>query len=117
MMKPSDGNMTVFQPVTSPSLYNLKLQGSLQRIRDNLIVVDTEQPDHKVPQPHMAPVEDLSQQEGLYGLAKRVVAVESLVFLSKQFDFMHSYLQHLQGDSPSLQQFFSQVHRGSQLTN
>jgi hypothetical protein len=52
---------------------------------------------------------DLTQQETLHGLAERVVAVESLVFLAKQLEFLHSYLEHLQGDSSFLQQFFSQV--------
>ena len=45
----------------------------------------------------------------LHGLAERVVAVESLVFLAKQLEFLHSYLEHLQGGSSFLQQFFSQV--------
>ncbi|KAJ9592435.1 hypothetical protein L9F63_015851 [Diploptera punctata] len=103
--------------VASPSLYNLKLQASLKRIQDNLIVLDTTEPDlehsvrssHKVPQPHVSPVVDLTQPENLHGLAERIVAVESLVFLAKQFDLMHSYLEHLQGGSTFLHQFFSQT--------
>lgn len=62
-----------------------------------------------MPEPHVSPVVDLTQQETLHGLAERVVAVESLVFLAKQLEFLHSYLDHLQEDSSFLQQFFSQV--------
>ncbi|PSN30261.1 Syndetin [Blattella germanica] len=105
------------QPIHTHSLYNLKLQASLKRIQDNLIVPDSvecevdheERGSHKIPQPHVSPIVDLTQQESLHGLAERVVAVESLVFLAKQFEFLQSYLEHLQGDSSSLQQFFSQT--------
>jgi hypothetical protein len=62
-----------------------------------------------VPEPHISPVVDLTQEETLHGLAERVVAVESLVFLAKQLEFLHGYLEHLQGGSSFLQQFFSQV--------
>ncbi|XP_069681255.1 syndetin isoform X2 [Periplaneta americana] len=107
-------------PVSSHSLYNLKLEASLKRIQDNLIVPDPSQlaesdSDHientrdKVPQPHISSVVDLGQQESLHGLAERVVAVESLVFLAKQLEFLQSYLEHLQGGSSYLQQFFSQT--------
>lgn len=106
--------------VSCHSVYNLKLQTSLKRIQDNLIVADssqlteadTQQTDsrrHKVPEPRISPIVDLTQQEMLHGLAERVVAVESLVFLAKQLEFLHSYLEHLQGGSSFLQQFFSQV--------
>jgi hypothetical protein len=49
------------------------------------------------------------QQETLHGLAERVVAVESVMFLAKQLEFLQSYLEHLQGGSSFLQLFFSQV--------
>lgn len=62
-----------------------------------------------MPEPHISPVVDLTQQETLHGLAERVVAVESLVFLAKQLEFLHGYLEHLQGGSSFLQNFFSQV--------
>ncbi|KAJ4430694.1 hypothetical protein ANN_19285 [Periplaneta americana] len=112
-------------PVSSHSLYNLKLEASLKRIQDNLIVPDPSQLAesdsdhientrdknllHQVPQPHISSVVDLGQQESLHGLAERVVAVESLVFLAKQLEFLQSYLEHLQGGSSYLQQFFSQT--------
>jgi hypothetical protein len=55
-------------------------------------------------------VVDLTQQETLHGLAERVVAVESVIFLARQLEFLQGYLEHLQGGSSFLQQFFSQVH-------
>lgn len=54
---------------------------------------------------------DLKKPEKLHGLAERIVAVESLVFLSKQYEFLQEYLEHLvpQTNRIILQQFFAQV--------
>lgn len=54
---------------------------------------------------------DLSKAETLHGLAERIVAVESLIFLSKQYQFLQDYLDYLvpQTNKIMLQQFFAQV--------
>lgn len=54
---------------------------------------------------------DLGKPETLHGLAERIVAVESLVFLSKQYLFLQEYLDYLvpQTNKIMLQQFFAQV--------
>ncbi|PNF39556.1 Syndetin [Cryptotermes secundus] len=105
-------------PVSFRSVYNLNLQTSLKRIQDSLVVPShlteaeqdqTERTVGEVPEPHISPVVDLTQRETLHGLAERVVAVESLIFLAKQLEFLHDYLEHLQGGSSFLQQFFSQT--------
>ena len=52
-----------------------------------------------------------SGREGLQGLAERVVATESLVFLAQQFELLHNHLEALipTAKKAFLQQFFSQV--------
>lgn len=59
----------------------------------------------------ISPMVDLKTPEKLHGLAERIVAVESLVFLSRQYEFLQEYLEHLvsQPNKVVLQQFFSQV--------
>lgn len=65
----------------------------------------------KVYKPVLSPMVDLNSGEKLYGLAERIVAVESLVFLSKQYEFLQEYLEYLvpQTNKIMLQQFFTQV--------
>lgn len=65
----------------------------------------------KVLKPYVSPVVNLTQPECLNGLAERVVAVESLVFLSKQYEFLQGYLEHLvqPANKKMLQQFYNQV--------
>jgi Protein of unknown function C-terminus (DUF2451). len=54
---------------------------------------------------------DLKKSETLFGLSERVIAVESLVFLSSQFQILHSYLECLLSDQTknTLHQFYTQV--------
>jgi hypothetical protein len=58
----------------------------------------------------MSVVVDLSSGETLHGLAERVVAVESLVFLADQFMFLKPYLEYLQPQSHTLHVLYNQVH-------
>lgn len=57
----------------------------------------------------MSEVVQLNSSETLYGLAERVVAVESLVFLADQFTFLKPYLEHLQPQSHTLHVLYNQV--------
>ncbi|CAG2172959.1 unnamed protein product [Oppiella nova] len=61
--------------------------------------------------PILSTVVDMSSAEGLYGLAERVVAVESLVVLSTQFQSLKPYVEELipQEKRHILQQYFNQV--------
>lgn len=61
--------------------------------------------------PSCSPMVDLTKPELLNGLAERVVAVESLIFLSKQYQYLQEYLEYLipQTNKILLQQFFAQV--------
>lgn len=54
---------------------------------------------------------DLQKPEKLHGLAERIVGVESLIFLSKQYEFLQEYLEYLVPPTNKimLQQFFAQV--------
>ncbi|KAL2080029.1 hypothetical protein ACEWY4_023822 [Coilia grayii] len=65
----------------------------------------------KVPSPHLSQMVVLTASGTLYGLAQRVVATESLVFLAEQFDFLQSHLDAMMPSAkkPFLQQFYSQT--------
>ncbi|XP_049824964.1 syndetin isoform X2 [Aethina tumida] len=103
-------------PVASNSLYSQELTITLKKISDNLIMENVEENEEnleeqgKVYKPVLSPMVDLNSGEKLYGLAERIVAVESLVFLSKQYEFLQEYLEYLvpQTNKIMLQQFFTQ---------
>ncbi|XP_035688646.1 syndetin-like isoform X2 [Branchiostoma floridae] len=101
-----------------------KLKTTLKRINDNLIlpedsmmpnlqqpVQQVEDRKDKVPFPHVSPVVDLTGTQNLYGLAERVVATESLVFLADQFEFLQPQLESVipPAKKAFLQQFYSQT--------
>ncbi|KAK6327847.1 hypothetical protein J4Q44_G00034930 [Coregonus suidteri] len=70
-----------------------------------------EERKEKVPSPHLSQLVVLTASETLYGLAQRVVATESLVFLAEQFEFLQSHLDTMMpaAKKPFLQQFYSQT--------
>lgn len=96
-------------------MYSAKLNVTLRRILDSLILdveEDAEEThNEKIPKPHLSPVVNLVNAETLHGLYERIVAVESLVFLSKQFEYLQGYLEHLvpTQNKMVLQQFYNQV--------
>lgn len=61
--------------------------------------------------PSCSAMVNLSNPEALHGLAARIGAVESLIFLSKQYQLLQEYLEYLlpQTNKIMLQQFFVQV--------
>uniref|UniRef100_A0A671TM05 VPS50 subunit of EARP/GARPII complex n=1 Tax=Sparus aurata TaxID=8175 RepID=A0A671TM05_SPAAU len=65
----------------------------------------------KVPSPHLSQMVVLTNSGTLYGLAQRVVATESLVFLAEQFESLQSHLDTMMpaAKKPFLQQFYSQT--------
>ncbi|XP_076349286.1 vacuolar protein sorting 50 isoform X2 [Tachypleus tridentatus] len=94
-----------------------KLRTTLKRIRENLILAESESDfgtdmrnKDKVPAPVLSTMVDLKSIEQLYGLAERVTAAESLVFLANQFEFLHPHLETFIPSSKKafLQQFCSQ---------
>uniref|UniRef100_A0A6P7FA09 Syndetin n=1 Tax=Diabrotica virgifera virgifera TaxID=50390 RepID=A0A6P7FA09_DIAVI len=103
--------------VSSTNLYSQELNMTLQRISNDLIlenvIIDEENQgrDGRVCKPSISPMTELKNPEKLNGLAERIVAVESLVFLSKQFEFLQEYLDYLvpQNFKGVLQQFFLQT--------
>lgn len=98
-------------------MYTIKLSSTLNRITDTLIQDNVQSEEQtatnrdKIVKPHLSPMVNLGQPENLHGLAERIVAVESLIFLSKQFEALQSYLEHLVSppNKKMLQQFFNQV--------
>ncbi|XP_062523224.1 syndetin-like [Corticium candelabrum] len=75
------------------------ITNTLDRISDSLFisqgVVTTPSDDVKVVQPCVSPLIDLSNANTLFGLSEREVAVESLVFLAQQFEFLQPHLESL----------------------
>ncbi|KAJ4928451.1 hypothetical protein JOQ06_016243, partial [Pogonophryne albipinna] len=65
----------------------------------------------KVPSPHLSQMVVLTNSGTLYGLAQRVVATESLVFLAEQFESLQFHLDTMMpaAKKPFLQQFYSQT--------
>uniref|UniRef100_A0A3P8YZQ8 VPS50 EARP/GARPII complex subunit n=1 Tax=Esox lucius TaxID=8010 RepID=A0A3P8YZQ8_ESOLU len=100
-------------------LISSRLRTTLNRIQESLIeMVGAAQPNaaftdrkEKVPSPHLSQLVDLTASGTLFGLAQRVVATESLVFLAEQFDFLQSHLDSMMPGTkkPFLQQFYSQT--------
>lgn len=94
-----------------------ELNITLKKISDNLILEIVSQEDidivhdGKILKPTLSSMVDLQKPEKLHGLAERIVGVESLIFLSKQYEFLQEYLEYLvpQTNKIMLQQFFAQV--------
>ncbi|KAM4539941.1 syndetin isoform 2-T2 [Odontesthes bonariensis] len=103
-------------------LISSRLRTTLNRIQENLIDMDpvgenagvhapAEDRKEKVPSPHLSQMVVLTNSGTLYGLAQRVVATESLVFLAEQFESLQSHLDTMMpaAKKPFLQQFYSQT--------
>ncbi|XP_077160534.1 syndetin isoform X2 [Paroedura picta] len=107
---------------TGLGLSSSRLRTTLNRIQESLIDVEmssdatgtltgTEERKEKVPSPHLSHLVVLTSGSTLYGLAERVVATESLVFLAEQFEFLQPHLDTVMppAKKPFLQQFYSQT--------
>ncbi|XP_067860613.1 syndetin isoform X1 [Heptranchias perlo] len=107
---------------TGLGLISSRLRTTLNRIQESLIDLEappetsgpltaTEERKEKVPSPHLSHLVVLNSTETLYGLAERVVATESLVFLADQFDCLQPHLDAMMPSAkkPFLQQFYSQT--------
>ncbi|XP_025830981.1 syndetin isoform X2 [Agrilus planipennis] len=97
--------------VSGTSLYSIKFSATLKRISDDLVTDETNHQNGKVLKPILSSIVNLSNPEDLNGLAERICAVESVVFLAKQYEFLQNYMEYLIPTSKkaSLQHFFSQV--------
>lgn len=107
---------------TGLGLSSSRLRTTLNRIQESLIDLEVssdaagtltaaEERKEKVPSPHLSHLVVLTSGNTLYGLAERVVATESLVFLAEQFEFLQSHLDTVMppAKKPFLQQFYSQT--------
>uniref|UniRef100_A0A665UDP3 VPS50 EARP/GARPII complex subunit n=1 Tax=Echeneis naucrates TaxID=173247 RepID=A0A665UDP3_ECHNA len=103
-------------------LISSRLRTTLNRIQESLIDMESvgeaagvhgpgEDRKEKVPSPHLSQMVVLTNSGTLYGLAQRVVATESLVFLAEQFESLQSHLDTMMpaAKKPFLQQFYSQT--------
>lgn len=80
--------------------HDICIKRSISRIKDNLFTdcyknatksVNTK----KIYSPNFDGTIDLNNENKLFGLSVRIVAVESLIFLKKQYEFFESYLQSI----------------------
>uniref|UniRef100_H3DK75 VPS50 EARP/GARPII complex subunit n=1 Tax=Tetraodon nigroviridis TaxID=99883 RepID=H3DK75_TETNG len=107
---------------SSLGLISSRLRTTLNRIQESLIDVEApgenagvhgpvEERKEKVPSPHLSQLVVLTNSGTLYGLAQRVVATESLVFLAEQFESLQAHLDAMMPSAkkPFLQQFYSQT--------
>uniref|UniRef100_A0A5F9DAY4 VPS50 subunit of EARP/GARPII complex n=1 Tax=Oryctolagus cuniculus TaxID=9986 RepID=A0A5F9DAY4_RABIT len=107
---------------TGLGLSSSRLRTTLNRIQESLIDLEVsadpaatltaaEERREKVPSPHLSHLVVLTAGDTLYGLAERVVATESLVFLAEQFEFLQPHLDAVMPavKKPFLQQFYSQT--------
>uniref|UniRef100_A0A8D2PY69 VPS50 subunit of EARP/GARPII complex n=1 Tax=Zosterops lateralis melanops TaxID=1220523 RepID=A0A8D2PY69_ZOSLA len=107
---------------TGLGLSSSRLRTTLNRIQESLIDLEVsadpsgtltaaEERKEKVPSPHLSHLVVLTSGNSLYGLAERVVATESLVFLAEQFEFLQPHLDAVMpaAKKPFLQQFYSQT--------
>ncbi|XP_063755616.1 syndetin isoform X2 [Eleginops maclovinus] len=103
-------------------LISSRLRTTLNRIQESLIDMEAvgetagvhgaaEDRKEKVPSPHLSQMVVLTNSGTLYGLAQRVVATESLVFLAEQFESLQFHLDTMMpaAKKPFLQQFYSQT--------
>lgn len=102
----------------SSTIYGVKLSASLKRIGDVLIedspsptTVEFQEHCFRLTVPIISSAVNIKNIEELSGLTERIVAVESLIFLGKQYEFLQEYLEHLvpQHNRIILQQFFLQT--------
>uniref|UniRef100_A0A7M4F645 VPS50 subunit of EARP/GARPII complex n=1 Tax=Crocodylus porosus TaxID=8502 RepID=A0A7M4F645_CROPO len=108
--------------LTGLGLSSSRLRTTLNRIQESLIDLEVsadstvtltavEERKEKVPSLHLSHLVVLTSGNTLYGLAERVVATESLVFLAEQFEFLQPHLDTVMpaAKKPFLQQFYSQT--------
>ncbi|GAB1605109.1 syndetin-like isoform X2 [Argonauta hians] len=97
-----------------------RLKITLQRVGESLIadgsvsvgngLMPPEKTD-KIRQASLSPTVNLTNPNKLFGLSERIVAAESLVFLSEQFELLQPYLDTMipVNKKAFLQQFYSQT--------
>ena len=93
-----------------------RLRTTLKRIQES-IIQNTETDDdesaviNKVPSPSLSPMVNIESTENIYGLPVRIVAVESLNFLSKQLEALQGPIEALL--PPSKKTFLQQFYGGT----
>lgn len=97
-------------PVSGGTLYSLRLSTTLRRAEE---MPQAGGGSELVPTPPPELARSLADPETLHGLAHRIVAVESLVFLAAQFEFLQAYLDLLV--PPQSKKLLTQFH--NQVTN
>ncbi|XP_075989472.1 vacuolar protein sorting 50 [Anticarsia gemmatalis] len=80
--------------VASTTLYSSKLNSVLKRIKNNIDTTFSGD-EGKVPCPETPQHLNLLSEESLHGISERIVAVESVIFLAKQYELLQPYLESI----------------------
>ncbi|KAL0852784.1 hypothetical protein ABMA27_012591 [Loxostege sticticalis] len=81
--------------VASSTLYTTKLSGSLKRISNS---IDSNAGDSDTKAflcPDLPQHLDMASEDSLHGLTERIIAVESVIFLAKQYELLQPYLESI----------------------
>ncbi|KAG6465406.1 hypothetical protein O3G_MSEX015129 [Manduca sexta] len=78
--------------VASSTLYTSKLTALLKRISNN-VNMNGEGDGKSFPCPELPQHLELNSEANLHGLAERIVAVESVIFLAKQYEILQPYIE------------------------
>lgn len=89
--EPNESIDNLIASTSSPS----HLPTQIQQNRIDPSLKDSQIFTAKVLCPALNNMVEINSPENLYGLTARIVAVESLIFLAKQFDYLESYLESL----------------------
>ncbi|KAI5646619.1 vacuolar-sorting protein 54, of GARP complex domain-containing protein [Phthorimaea operculella] len=83
--------------VASTTLYTSKLNAVLKRISNNIDTSSNVNEDDVKTFicPELPTHLDLKSEDTLHGLAERIVAVESVIFLARQYDLLQPYLESI----------------------
>lgn len=81
--------------VASNTLYTQKLNAVLKRISNNIDIGAGDDLGKTFPSPELPKHLDLTSEDTLHGLTERIIAVESVIFLAKQFESLQPYLESI----------------------
>ncbi|CAG9789845.1 unnamed protein product [Diatraea saccharalis] len=81
--------------VASSTLYTTKLNLVLKRISNSIDTNSGDGDAKSFPCPDLPQHLDMTSEEKLHGLSERIVAVESVIFLAKQYELLQPYLESI----------------------
>ncbi|KAJ0169806.1 hypothetical protein K1T71_014412 [Dendrolimus kikuchii] len=81
--------------VASTTLYTIKLTAVLKRMSNSIAALDSGYSERSFPSPESPVHLDMASEANLHGLSERIVAVESVIFLAKQYEMLQPYIESI----------------------